>query len=68
MEYKWQRTFSNRWLILFAMALCIYFLLVSDDMMHRAIFLVFLIILEQIRDWSLLSALDSAKKQGRGEK
>ena len=50
------KTFVLRYIILAPMAYCIYLLLASNDANVRMVAILALIILEQIRDWSLAAA------------
>ena len=56
------KTFVLRYIILAPMAYCIYLLLASNDANVRMVAILALIILEQIRDWSLLAAARAISK------
>ena len=56
------KTFLLRYIILAPMAFCIYLLLASNDAIVRMEAIVALIILEQIRDWSLLATARAIAK------
>ena len=56
------RTFFLRYIILVPMAYCIYLLLASNDVNVRMVAIIALIILEQIRDWSLLATARAIAK------
>lgn len=50
------RSFSIRYLILLPIAFCLYVLIVSSDMNTRFLAVLALVLLAQVRDWSLLSS------------
>ena len=56
------KTFVLRYIILVPMAYCIYLLLASSDVNVRMVAIIALIILEQIRDWSLLATARAISK------
>ncbi len=56
------KTFFLRYIILAPMAYCIYLLLASNDVNVRMFAIIALIILEQIRDWSLLATARTIAK------
>jgi len=56
------KAFFLRYIILAPMAFCIYLLLASNDVTVRMAAIIALIILEQIRDWSLLATARSIAK------
>ena len=56
------KTFVLRYIILVPMAYSIYLLLASSDVNVRMVAIVALIILEQIRDWSLLATARAIAK------
>ena len=56
------KTFLLRYIILAPMAYCIYLLLASSDVNVRMMAIIALIILEQIRDWSLLATARTIAK------
>ncbi len=56
------KTFVLRYIILVPMAYCIYLLLASSDMNVRMVAIIALIILEQVRDWSLLATARAISK------
>jgi len=56
------KTFLLRYIILAPMAYCIYLLLASNDANVRMVAIIALIILEQIRDWSLLATARAISK------
>ncbi len=56
------KTFLLRYIILAPMAYCIYLLLASSDVNVRLVAIIALIILEQIRDWSLLATARAIAK------
>jgi len=56
------KTFLLRYIILAPMAYCIYLLLASNDANVRMMAIIALIILEQIRDWSLLATARAIAK------
>jgi len=56
------KTFFLRYIILAPMAYCIYLLLASNDANVRMVAIIALIILEQIRDWSLLATARAIAK------
>jgi len=56
------KTFMLRYIILAPMAYCIYLLLASSDVNVRMMAIIALIILEQIRDWSLLATARAISK------
>ena len=56
------KTFLLRYIILAPMAYCIYLLLASNDVNMRLAAIIALIILEQVRDWSLLAIARSIAK------
>ena len=49
------KAFVLRYIILAPMAYCIYLLLASSDVNVRLAAIIALIVLEQVRDWSLLA-------------
>jgi hypothetical protein len=59
------KTFALRYIILAPIAYCIYLLLASSDVNVRLFAIIALIILEQIRDWSLLA---TARTLAKGNK
>ena len=56
------KTFFLRYIILAPMAYCIYLLLASNDVNVRLAAIIALIILEQVRDWSLLATARAISK------
>ncbi|MFA6214172.1 MAG: hypothetical protein WC717_02745, partial [Candidatus Micrarchaeia archaeon] len=56
------KTFLLRYIILAPMAYCIYLLLASNDANVRLAAVICLIVLEQVRDWSLLATARSIAK------
>ena len=56
------KTFVLRYIILAPMAYCIYLLLASSDVNVRLMAIIALIVLEQIRDWSLLATARAISK------
>lgn len=56
------KTFLMRYIILAPMAYCIYLLLASNDANVRLMAIIALIVLEQVRDWSLLATARSIAK------
>jgi len=56
------KIFMLRYIILVPIAYCIYLLLASNDSNVRLEAIIVLIILEQIRDWSLLATARSIAK------
>ena len=56
------KTFVLRYIVLVPMAYCIYLLLASNDVNVRLMAIIALIILEQIRDWSLLATARTIAK------
>ena len=56
------KAFFLRYIILAPIAFCIYLLLASSDINVRLAAIIALIILEQIRDWSLLATARSIAK------
>ena len=56
------KTFLLRYIILAPMAYCIYLLLASSDVNVRLMAIIALIVLEQIRDWSLLATARAISK------
>jgi len=56
------KTFVLRYMLLVPMAFCIYLLLASNDVNVRLAAIIALIILEQIRDWSLLATARTIAK------
>ena len=58
------KALGGRLIILLPMAFCIFLLLESQDKTVRLLALIALIILEQIREWLLISSL---KSLGRGK-
>lgn len=56
------KTFLLRYIILAPMAYCIYLLLASNDANVRLTAIIALILLEQVRDWSLLATARSIAK------
>jgi len=56
------KTFVLRYIILVPMAYCIYLLLASSDVNVRLMAIIALIVLEQVRDWSLLATARSLAK------
>ncbi len=57
--------FAARFLILAPMAFCIALVLVSEDKMLRLGALIALILLEQARDWMLLSSMRGLAKDNK---
>jgi hypothetical protein len=60
------KTFVLRYIVLAPMAYCIYLLLASSDANVRLMAIIALIVLEQVRDWSLLAAARTIA-QGKGK-
>ena len=61
------KALGGRLLLLLPIAFCIYLLLVSQDQTVRLLAIVALIILEQIREWLLVSGIKGMQKgKGRG--
>ena len=56
------KPFVLRYIILVPMAFCICILLASNDVNVRLIAIIALILLEQVRDWSLLATARSIAK------
>jgi hypothetical protein len=56
------KAFFLRYAILAPIAFCIYLLLASNDAMVRLYAIIALIILEQMRDWSLLATARAIAK------
>ncbi|MFA6328033.1 MAG: hypothetical protein WCY41_01160 [Candidatus Micrarchaeia archaeon] len=56
------KTFLLRYIILAPMAYCIYLLLASSDVNARLVAILVLIVLEQVRDWSLLATARAIAK------
>ncbi len=56
------KTFVLRYIILAPMAYCIYLLLASSDVNVRLAAIIALILLEQVRDWSLMATARSLAK------
>jgi len=56
------KSFLLRYIILAPMAYCIYLLLASNDANVRLMAIIALILLEQVRDWSLLATARSIAK------
>jgi len=56
------KTFLLRYIILAPMAYCIYLLLASNDVNVRLMAIIALILLEQVRDWSLLATARAIAK------
>ena len=56
------KAFFLRYIILAPIAFCIYLLLASSDINVRLAAIIALIILEQIRDWSLLATARAIAK------
>jgi len=56
------KTFLLRYIILAPMAYCIYLLLASSDVNVRLMAIIALIVLEQVRDWSLLATARTIAK------
>lgn len=56
------RLMALRYLVLVPMAYCIYLLLSQNDLNTKLAAVIALIILEQIRDWSLLSGMERLAK------
>ena len=59
------KTFLLRYIILVPMAFCIYLLLASSDVNVRMMAIIALIVLEQIRDWSLLATARAIATKGK---
>jgi len=59
------KTFVLRYIILVPMAYCIYLLLASSDVNVRLMAIIALIMLEQVRDWSLLATARSLAKDNK---
>jgi len=62
MHFGILKTFLLRYIILAPMAYCIYLLLASNDANVRMAAILVLILLEQIRDWSLLATARAIAK------
>ena len=62
MHIGMMKTFVLRYIILAPMAYCIYLLLASSDVNVRLAAIIALIVLEQVRDWSLLATARSIAK------
>ena len=62
MQMSLSKTFLLRYIILAPMAYCIYLLLASSDVNVRLMAIIALIVLEQIRDWSLLATARAISK------
>ncbi|MCX6770858.1 MAG: hypothetical protein NTX79_02270 [Candidatus Micrarchaeota archaeon] len=59
------KAFFLRYIILAPMAYCIFLLLASNDVNVRMAAIIALIVLEQVRDWSLLA---TARALAKGNK
>ena len=57
--------FGARFLILIPMAYCIFLLLDSQDKSIRLLALIGLIVLEQIREWVLISSMRELSKDNK---
>jgi hypothetical protein len=55
------RAFSIRYAVLLLIAFCLYVLIISNDMYARFLAVVALIVLAQVRDFTLLSAANGLK-------
>jgi len=60
------KAFMLRYSILAPMAYCIYLLLASSDVNVRLMAIIALIVLEQVRDWSLLATARGIAKGNKG--
>jgi hypothetical protein len=65
MAFSIMKKFALRYLVLVPIAYCLYLLLASNDVNVRLGAIIALIVLEQVRDWSLLSA---ARELAKGNK
>jgi len=61
-NFSIMKTFMLRYIILAPMAYCIYLLLASSDANVRLAAIIVLILLEQVRDWSLLATARAIAK------
>ena len=59
------KKFALRYIILAPIAYCIYLLLASNDMNVRLAAIIALIVLEQIRDWTLLATARGLAKDNK---
>jgi hypothetical protein len=62
------RAMGGRLVILLPMAFCIFLLLDSQDRNVRLFALIALIILEQVREWLLISSIKELGKRGDNKK
>ena len=62
------KALGGRLIILLPMAFCIFLLLESEDKGVRLFALIALILLEQIREWLLISSIKSLGKQKDNKK
>ena len=62
MDLSMLKPFVLRYIILVPMAICICLLLASNDVNVRLMAIIALIILEQVRDWSLLATARAISK------
>ena len=62
------KALGGRLIILLPMAFCIFLLLDSQDKTVRLLALIALIVLEQIREWLLISSLKSLGKEKNNKK
>jgi hypothetical protein len=62
MDLRVLKAVAPRYLILAPMAYCIYLLITSNEMYVRLAAIIALIVLEQVRNWSLLATARSIAK------